>query len=51
LSSFSSAFPDYAIYLLHYRGYRALRKPSEDASLSAQALFDRVTESIPILPS
>ena len=44
LSSFSSAFPDYAIYLLHYRGYGGSSgKPSEEALHSdAQALFDKV---------
>jgi pimeloyl-ACP methyl ester carboxylesterase len=44
LLSFSKAFPDYAIYLLHYRGYGGSSgKPSEEALLSdAQALFDKV---------
>jgi len=44
LPSFSSAFPEHALYLLHYRGYGgSTGKPSE-ASLhaDAQALFDKV---------
>ena len=44
LSSFSIAFPDYAIYLLHYRGYgRSSGKASEEVlHADAQALFDKV---------
>jgi pimeloyl-ACP methyl ester carboxylesterase len=44
LPAFSSAFPDRALFLLHYRGYGGSSgKPSEDAIHSdALALFDRV---------
>nr|WP_315431485.1 alpha/beta fold hydrolase [uncultured Albidiferax sp.] len=44
LSSFSRAFPDYAIYLLHYRGYGGSSgKASEEVlHADAQALFDKV---------
>ena len=44
LSSFSSAFPDYAIYLLHYRGYGGSSgKASEEVlHADARALFDKV---------
>ncbi len=44
LSSFSSAFPDHAVYLLHYRGYGGSSgKPSEEAfRADALALFDKV---------
>ncbi len=44
LASFSTAFPDYAIYLLHYRGYGGSSgKPSEEAfHADALALFDKV---------
>lgn len=44
LSSFSSAFPDYALYLLHYRGYGGSSgEPSEEAfRTDALALFDKV---------
>jgi pimeloyl-ACP methyl ester carboxylesterase len=44
LPSFSRAFPDYAIYLLHYRGYGgSAGKPSEAAIVAdARALFDKV---------
>jgi pimeloyl-ACP methyl ester carboxylesterase len=44
LASFSSAFPDRALYLLHYRGYGGSSgKPSEDAlRADALALFDSV---------
>lgn len=44
LASFSRAFPDYAIYLLHYRGYGGSSgKPSEELLHSdARALFDKV---------
>lgn len=47
LSSFAGAFPDYAIYLLHYRGYGgSTGKPSE-ALLHADALvlFDQVSQA------
>jgi pimeloyl-ACP methyl ester carboxylesterase len=49
LSSFSQAFPDYAIYLLHYRGYGGSSgKASEEAlRADAQALFDQVYEQHP----
>ncbi len=44
LPAFSQAFPDYAIYLLHYRGYGGSSgTPSEEAIQSdALALFDMV---------
>lgn len=44
LAPFSRAFPDYAIYLLHYRGYGGSSgKPSEQMLHSdARALFDKV---------
>lgn len=44
LPELSSAFPDYALYLLHYRGYGGSSgKPSERALYSdALALFDKV---------
>lgn len=44
LPSFSAAFPDHAIYLLHYRSYGgSTGRPSEAAiSTDALALFDRV---------
>jgi pimeloyl-ACP methyl ester carboxylesterase len=44
LPTFSSAFPDRALFLLHYRGYGGSSgKPSEEALQSdALALFDRV---------
>lgn len=44
LASLSNAFPDYALYLLHYRGYGdSSGKPSEAALTSdALALFDKV---------
>ena len=44
LPVFSSAFPDRALFLLHYRGYAGSSgKPSEEAIQSdALALFDRV---------
>ena len=49
LASFSRAFPDYAIYLLHYRGYGgSAGKPSEEAlHADARALFDRVHRDHP----
>jgi pimeloyl-ACP methyl ester carboxylesterase len=44
LDAFSRAFPQHAIYLLHYRGYGGSSgKPSEgDLQADAQALFDKV---------
>lgn len=44
LAMFSAVFPDYAIYLLHYRGYGdSSGTPSEDAiQEDAISLFDRV---------
>jgi len=44
MPSFSAAFPNYAIYLLHYPGYGGSSgSPSETAILAdALALFDRV---------
>ena len=44
LPAFSSAFPDRALFLLHYRGYGGSSgKPSEEAIQNdALALFDRV---------
>jgi pimeloyl-ACP methyl ester carboxylesterase len=44
LHSFTSALPDYAIYLLHYRGYGGSSgKASEEVlHTDAQALFDKV---------
>jgi pimeloyl-ACP methyl ester carboxylesterase len=44
LASFSKAFPEYAIYLLHYRGYGGSSgKPSEKLlHADARALFDKV---------
>jgi uncharacterized protein len=44
LPSFSTAFPNHALYLLHYRGYGGSSgKPSEAALFSdAIALFDKV---------
>lgn len=44
LDSFAGAFPDYAIYMLHYRGYGgSTGKPSENAlHADALALFDKV---------
>jgi pimeloyl-ACP methyl ester carboxylesterase len=44
LPSFSRAFPDYAIYMLHYRGYGGSSgKPSEESlHADALALFDKV---------
>lgn len=49
LASFAAAFPDYAIYLLHYRGYGGSSgKPSEELLYSdAQALFDKVRRDHP----
>jgi pimeloyl-ACP methyl ester carboxylesterase len=44
LPAFAAAFPDHAIYLMHYRGYGGSSgKPTEAALFSdAVALFDRV---------
>lgn len=44
LSSLSNAFPDYAIYLLHYRGYGGSSGNPSEAALFADALalFDKV---------
>jgi pimeloyl-ACP methyl ester carboxylesterase len=49
LSSFSSAFPGHAIYLLHYRGYGGSSgTPSEELlHLDAIALFDKVHRDHP----
>ena len=49
LPAFSSAFPDHAIYLLHYRGYGGSSgDPSEEAfHADALALFDRVHAAHP----
>jgi len=45
LAGLEAAFPDYALYLLHYRGYTgSTGKPSERALVSdALALFDKVS--------
>ena len=47
LPPFSQAFPDYALYLLHYRGYGgSTGSPSEEAiARDALALFDKVQAS------
>ena len=44
LPLFSKAFPEYAIYLLHYRGYGGSSGTPSDAALEndAQVLFDKV---------
>lgn len=49
LPSFSAAFPDYAVYLLNYRGFGGSGgSPSEEAiAEDALALFDRVYASHP----
>jgi pimeloyl-ACP methyl ester carboxylesterase len=49
LASFAHAFPDYAIYLLHYRGYGgSAGKPIEAAlHADARALFDKVHQDHP----
>ncbi|MEY4562886.1 MAG: hypothetical protein RLZZ618_2163 [Pseudomonadota bacterium] len=49
LPSFSAAFPDHALYLLHYRGYGGSSgRPSEAAlHADAQALFDTVHRAHP----
>jgi pimeloyl-ACP methyl ester carboxylesterase len=49
LPEFAQAFPDHAIYLLHYRGYGASSgSPSEEAiQRDAMTLFDKVYASHP----
>ena len=49
LAAFSEAFPDYALYLLHYRGYGGSSgTPSEAALYSdALALFDEIRAQHP----
>lgn len=49
LSSFSSAFPDHAIYLLHYRGYGGSSGKASEEVLHADALalFDKVQREHP----
>ena len=49
LPSLAAAFPEHAIYLMHYRGYGGSSgKPSEDALVAdALALFDRVSTEHP----
>jgi pimeloyl-ACP methyl ester carboxylesterase len=49
LSSFARAFPDHAIYLMHYRGYGgSAGKPTEEAlQADARALFDKVHREHP----
>lgn len=49
LETFSRAFPDQALYLLHYRGYGlSTGKPSERANVEdAIALFDQVAREHP----
>lgn len=49
LPGFSQAFPDYALYLLHYRGYGgSTGSPSEEAiAHDAIALFDQVYATHP----
>lgn len=44
LPAFSKAFPDYAIYLLHYRGYGGSSGSPSEAALGedAKAIFDKV---------
>jgi pimeloyl-ACP methyl ester carboxylesterase len=44
LPAFSNAFPEYAIYLLHYRGYGGSSGTPSEALLEedAKALFDKV---------
>jgi pimeloyl-ACP methyl ester carboxylesterase len=44
LSSFSTAFPDYALYLMHYRGYGKSTGALSETALQqdALALFDKV---------
>jgi pimeloyl-ACP methyl ester carboxylesterase len=49
LASFSKAFPDRALYLMHYRGYGGSTGTSTEALLHADALalFDRVRRDHP----
>ena len=49
LASFSTAFPDHAIYLLHYRGYGGSSGRPTEALLhaDARALFDKVSSEHP----
>lgn len=49
LASFAGALPDYAIYMLHYRGYGGSSgKPSEESlHADALALFDQVRRDHP----
>jgi pimeloyl-ACP methyl ester carboxylesterase len=49
LASFSTAFPDHAIYLLHYRGYGGSTGRSSEELLhaDARALFDKVGSDHP----
>jgi pimeloyl-ACP methyl ester carboxylesterase len=49
LPSFSRAFPDHAIYLMHYRGYGASSGKPTEAFLQADALalFDKVQSEHP----
>ncbi len=49
LASFAEAFPDHAIYLMHYRGYGgSTGAPTETANVAdARALFEVVRESHP----
>jgi uncharacterized protein len=49
LPAFSRAFPDHAIYLMHYRGFGASTGKPTEASLQADALalFDRVQREHP----
>ena len=45
LQSFANAFPDYAIYMLHYRGYGgSTGRPTEESlHADARALYDKVS--------
>lgn len=49
LASFSEAFPDYAVYLMHYRGYGGSSGAPTEAALNADALalFDRIQPEHP----
>jgi pimeloyl-ACP methyl ester carboxylesterase len=49
LASFSTAFPDHAIYLLHYRGYGGSSGQASEKLIhaDAQALFDKVHSDHP----
>ena len=49
LSSFSNAFPDHALYLLHYRGYGGSSGSASEEALHADALalFDMVHREYP----